>query len=107
MAALLALHVGHNLVACKLEGLTTPLFILQLNTSRLDYYSVKGNKRGVENMVFFSSKERVKDLPLHEKLWIYPTAHLLKLLATSIVAIVDKFDTHVLMELTSNKGEVK
>lgn len=58
-------------------------------------------------MVFFSSKERIKDLPLHKKLWIYPTAHTLKFLATSVVAIVDKFDTKVVLALTTNKGEVK
>lgn len=57
-------------------------------------------------MVFFTSNNRVKNLPLHKRLWMTPIAYVLKFLAGGVMVAADKFDDKVTFEiLTSHKGD--
>lgn len=53
-------------------------------------------------MVFFTSKHRVKQLPLYKKVVLYPIAYVLKYLAGGVIYVADKFDEVVTFEILSN-----
>lgn len=61
--------------------------------------SIKRN--GVDYMIYFTSKHRVKRLSLLKKLWMTPSAYVLKYLAGGICYVADKFDEKVAFELVS------
>ena len=54
-------------------------------------------------MVFFTSKQRVKNLPFYKKVAMYPAAYVLKFLAGGLVFLADKFDETVTVALLSNE----
>lgn len=59
-------------------------------------------------MIFFTSAKRVKELPLHKKVILYPIAYMLKFGAGAVIHLADKFDEVVTYELiTIREGEVK
>lgn len=60
-------------------------------------------------MVFFTSYHRVKNIPLIKRFWYYPVAYALKYFAQGTVALVDKFDVVVtlnILKYSQNKGEL-
>ena len=56
-------------------------------------------------MVFYSSFHKVKKLSLLNKVWMYPTAFVLKKVANGVVSLVDKFDERVTLSILINKEE--
>lgn len=58
-------------------------------------------------MVFFTSKNRVAKLSFIKKLWMTPTAYILKYLAGGVLFLADRFDEKVTFEIltkTSYEG---
>lgn len=53
-------------------------------------------------MVFFTSRHRVKNLGLVERLWMTPVAYILKYIAGGITFVADKFDEEVTAKLVVN-----
>lgn len=56
-------------------------------------------------MVFFTSRNRVKNLPFYKKFWMTPVAYVLKYIADGVMVVADKFDDKVTFDILTNKNQ--